>query len=1362
MLLKKSNIYLYLIPLLMVAFHFQDDQNFGKDSTQQFSTSEYLNCPNTCQTTDSLALVAIYNATSGANWNTSWNLNQPVCTPWTGVELDNSGFVISIQLSGNNLTGTLPPEIGDFERLSSLQIDNNNISGNIPPEVGDLNDLTILFLDNNDFTGTVPSSFGNLGKLEILYLDNNDLSGAIPQSFTNLTFIQKLDIFNNAFDSLPDMSNINIQPNKFRIFNNNFTFDDILPNSPAALGDNYFPQDSVFEATTVFLNTGTTYEIDLDFDDGVTNNNYQWYRNGLIYGAPLNTNKLIFSPVNWSTDGYYNCTITNPDAPELSLYSRTVNIVVSCGTSVYNYTADFCDDESIEFNGTLYNQDNPIGTEVLSGMDQYGCDSIIEVNLTYFQTSESFIIESFCDDESITVNGTIYDQSNPSGTEIFSNGSINGCDSTVYIDLSYDPVLSETIDLTLCSGESIVSNGTIYNEANPAGSEFLPGGSVNGCDSTVIIDLDFYTAIEYNLSSTLCFGESIEVNGTTYDQNNPSGTEVFPTVSINGCDSTVFVDLSFHPEITATMDQTLCNGASMTINGTIYDQNNPNGTEILAGASIDGCDSTVFVDLQFSNEIIYNFDPTLCFGEEVIINGNIYNQTNPTGSEFFPNGSVAGCDSTVLVDLSFYNEIIDNFDGTICNNESIIVNGITYDQSNPAGVEFMPNSSVHGCDSTVNIDLSFLPVPEFDYASTLCSDEEIFINGTTYNILNPTGIEVIENAAANGCDSVVNIALDFYTPSLYNFNPILCAEESVTINNTVYNITNPTGIEVIENGNSNNCDSTIFVNLSFYQPVENSIELTLCEGEEIEVNNTMYNLSNPTGVEIISGGSQLGCDSTIFVNLEYYDPAIGFMTNSICENDQLVINGTIYDINNPSGIEIFSGMSANGCDSSLFINLSFYSPAEYDLSTNLCDGESIIINGTTYDQSNPNGVEILENAAANGCDSTITVQLDFYENAFYDLNTTLCFGESMQINGTTYNSSNPSGLETLENASQNGCDSTIQISLDFHSASINNISASICEGSTFEIGNQVFANTGNYTVILENESTTGCDSTVNLDLTLITDESLGFADAGEDFDLCDGTQTSIEANQPAGTTGQWTTLSNASIATPNNFTTNLNDLSPGYNTFVWTLSSADCPDYHSDEISIYVEEVPQAFDDNFVLSFNSISNELDLTINDQFSLNGTWFAELISLPDHGSLDAISQGLYEYSPNHNFEGVDYFEYQLCSEDCPDLCTSAKVRVQVDPPDFTNVELPNGITPNGDGVNETFIVPHLEYKPEQYPDRELIIFNRWGDIVFQAKPYLNDWNGQNKNGQPLPSSTYYYVLRLDIGEGKIFKGDITILK
>ena len=455
-------------------------------------------------------------------------------------------------------------------------------------------------------------------------------------------------------------------------------------------------------------------------------------------------------------------------------------------------------------------------------------------------------------------------------------------------------------------------------------------------------------------------------------------------------------------------------------------------------------------------------------------------------------------------------------------------------------------------------------------------------------------------------------------------------------------------------------------------------------------------------------------------------------------------------------------MSSNGCDSSVIVNLSLYDPAEYNLFTTLCFGESMIVNGTVYDENNPNGIEILENASQNGCDSTVSIQLNFYQEAFNDLNTTLCDGDFLQINGNIYNDSNPTGFEILENASINGCDSTVQINLSFHPPVVNDLATTICEDEVFTIGNASFSITGSYTVTLENASLNGCDSVVNLDLSVITDEMLGLADAGEDYELCDGSEAYLEGNLPSGTTGKWATNSGAIIDSPGSASTDLSGLSEGNNFFTWTLSSDLCPDYHSDEINIYVEEVPQALDDQFVLTFNSITNELDLIENDQISPNVDWFFELISTPNIGSLEILSEGIFNYVPEIGFTGDVFFDYQLCSENCPDLCTSARVKLQVDPPDFSDVKLPNGITPNGDGINDAFIIPHLEFRPEQYPDRELIIFNRWGDVVYSAKPYNNDWKGQNQSGQQLPYSTYYYVLRLDIGEGNIYKGDVTILK
>ena len=90
------------------------------------------------------------------------------------------------------------------------------------------------------------------------------------------------------------------------------------------------------------------------------------------------------------------------------------------------------------------------------------------------------------------------------------------------------------------------------------------------------------------------------------------------------------------------------------------------------------------------------------------------------------------------------------------------------------------------------------------------------------------------------------------------------------------------------------------------------------------------------------------------------------------------------------------------------------------------------------------------------------------------------------------------------------------------------------------------------------------------------------------------------------------------------------------------------------------------------------------------------------------------------------------------------------------------IPQLITPNGDGLNEAFIFEVLENNPSGFPDNELIIFNRWGDTVYTARPYQNNWAGNNQSGRKLPQGTYYYILKLDLNEGLIVKGDITVVR
>lgn len=76
----------------------------------------------------------------------------------------------------------------------------------------------------------------------------------------------------------------------------------------------------------------------------------------------------------------------------------------------------------------------------------------------------------------------------------------------------------------------------------------------------------------------------------------------------------------------------------------------------------------------------------------------------------------------------------------------------------------------------------------------------------------------------------------------------------------------------------------------------------------------------------------------------------------------------------------------------------------------------------------------------------------------------------------------------------------------------------------------------------------------------------------------------------------------------------------------------------------------------------------------------------------------------------------------------------------------IPLPNAITPNGDGVNDYFIVDRIQ----NYPGSKFQVFNKWGSLVYAASPYTNSFNGVSTHGTELPDEVYYYVLDLGNGE------------
>ncbi|MFK7784068.1 MAG: gliding motility-associated C-terminal domain-containing protein, partial [Crocinitomicaceae bacterium] len=93
---------------------------------------------------------------------------------------------------------------------------------------------------------------------------------------------------------------------------------------------------------------------------------------------------------------------------------------------------------------------------------------------------------------------------------------------------------------------------------------------------------------------------------------------------------------------------------------------------------------------------------------------------------------------------------------------------------------------------------------------------------------------------------------------------------------------------------------------------------------------------------------------------------------------------------------------------------------------------------------------------------------------------------------------------------------------------------------------------------------------------------------------------------------------------------------------------------------------------------------------------------------------------------------------------------------------DLEIPEGFTPNGDNFNDLFVIPNIG----NYPGNEIIIFNRWGNQVFEMVEYDNLWDGTRNvgtdiTGDQLPTGTYYYILDTKdetIGDKGIFQGFI----
>ena len=159
-------------------------------------------------------LVALFDATDGNRWihTDGWHTHAAL-GEWHGVQTDRSDRVTALDLGRNNLSGSIPPELGSLDYLTTLRLNGNELSGPVPRELGILGNLTSLHLSSNGLSGPIPPELGNLGNLTSLHLRWNGLSGPIPPELGNLGNLTSLHLSRNQLSGpippeLGDLGNL--------------------------------------------------------------------------------------------------------------------------------------------------------------------------------------------------------------------------------------------------------------------------------------------------------------------------------------------------------------------------------------------------------------------------------------------------------------------------------------------------------------------------------------------------------------------------------------------------------------------------------------------------------------------------------------------------------------------------------------------------------------------------------------------------------------------------------------------------------------------------------------------------------------------------------------------------------------------------------------------------------------------------------------------------------------------------------------------------------------------------------------------------------------------------------------------------
>lgn len=488
-------------------------------------------------------------------------------------EIGQCDKLIELRIEDNNFEGELPQEIGDLDslriinasyndfigplprsiqkclRLQELRISHNEFDLNLPDGLGALLNLRVIDAEYNKFIGPLPNSLRNLDRVTELRLNNNLIDGNIPDALGEMDDLFLMHIYDNDLKGcFPEA--LRVKCGRNFLFSNNpklpwkgdfsmFCSGANQENAPCDDGKDETSQDKIGADCLCVGLSCSRMEL-----------NYESY---ICHGETLTIGGTTYSE---------DAQVVEELVSESGCDSIVTNNIIALRYDISTEDSDCQDDRNgtIQLksdwqgdfaftivdmaDGNVIAQDKGTSTlykslqNIKSGQfrisildNDKGCpfDTIININYAHQSIEPTYIEQMMCPGEELTVFNNVFNQDNPTGTEVVS--SVNGCDSLVHVVLEYADT-PERMDRTIALTEDQLEYTIVENDNANVTIQILESNNIDAIevtsDNMILITLDKWhsgeATLEYEVCQTdcdmLCARSTVELvkNYDGYDE----------------------------------------------------------------------------------------------------------------------------------------------------------------------------------------------------------------------------------------------------------------------------------------------------------------------------------------------------------------------------------------------------------------------------------------------------------------------------------------------------------------------------------------------------------------------------------------------------------------------------------------------------------------------------------------------------------------------------------------------------------------------------------------------------------------------------------------------------------------------------